>query len=105
MHAAWIRSARGIVQDLEDVRMKSKTLALLVTKPGCPECAEFENERMYQAEQEASFRGATLVGWHCDTLAATDAARKAGVTDLPALVIVPPSGDLQVLDMSSSRSR
>ena len=104
MDGSWVRAVEATRPDtLNDMRLTSCHVVLLVTAPGCANCAAFETERWDRAEEKvlSEFRGARLTQWHCSTEERKALAVKAGVTDVPALLVLPPlssSEEVRVVD-------
>lgn len=94
MWPAQIRAALAVPpRSLEELRPQRGTVALRVTAPGCPACARFEVED--RADFEAQL-GLPVVEWNCTCASHRRAALAAGVHDVPAYVILPSRGAMQV---------
>ena len=113
MQEAWVRACRNTpTASFEEVRLPDAPLALLVTAPGCADCAAFETERMDAAERRlaAEYRGVhALHLWPCDTDGSRACAQTSGVDDVPAIVVLPPLHDrtasVRVLDAKTFASQ
>ena len=100
MDAALQRCYRAVPPaHLRDLAPARGVLALRCTRTGCIACADFETDGRIAYEERlrgAETRGVTIRRWNCDVPELRDLARAAGVTDLPAYVLVRPSGDVTV---------
>ena len=103
MYEAWIRAADAVgMRDLSELKLRTATLALLVTSPGCEACAKVETEEWDRLCRSCERRGAPLVQWKCTGENERNAALNAGVDDVPAIVLIT-KDSMQVFDAESFR--
>ena len=91
MWTALVRAHRTVpVESSEELRREKRTVAVLVTRPGCAGCETFESSGdMYRASQAlARHDVGPLLHWSCSDAASTDAAERMGVDDIPAIVVL-----------------
>jgi hypothetical protein len=87
MEAARWRAVLATIRSLEEVRPRKggRPVALRCTMPGCSACAAFEAERRDDFEKRLG--DCLILEWMC-TQRRADLAMQAGVTDVPAYILL-----------------
>ena len=95
MEEAFFRSMRAVVpKSLDELRLPRKDVVLYVSVPGCEMCRAFQSRR---AAYERSKGWKNVLDWSGTHYRRRALALEAGVTDLPAYIVVPPHGPVRCL--------
>lgn len=77
------------LKELRPAKPGSKTI-LFCTLPGCPACESFEHRKQeYEARTFPAAERRRILPWNCGEEDKKRVALKAGVSDLPAYVVIP----------------
>ena len=88
---------------LRDLAPSSGSLALRCYQTGCTNCADFDvdGRTTFEERLRREYGASTRIHpWNCAVPHLRDLAREAGVTELPAYVLVSASGDVTVRPVS-----
>ena len=100
MDAALQRCYRAVpLAHVRDLAPSRGVLALRCTKSGCISCADFATDGRIAFEERLRARHPDFVAirpWNCDVTEMRDLALAAGVSQLPAYVLVRASGEVAV---------
>lgn len=99
MDAALTRCLEAVPPtSLDEMKHPSKTVALLCTLSGCASCEDFvaDGQRAYEERMRGAHPDLVIRPWNCDIHQLRSLARSAGVTDLPAYVVLSPDGHISV---------
>lgn len=98
---AWVRSLTTVPpESVADVAPPHSVL-LLCQRPGCVQCSSFESYGRAALEAEMGGRGVRVVDWDCSDARRRALALDAGVTAVPAYVLLTPTGERTVVSLSS----
>lgn len=87
---------------VRDLAPKRGVLALRCSRTGCSACADFETDGRpaFEDRLRADEPHLTIRKWNCDVPEMRELALAAGVTDIPAYVLVRPNGEVTVRPVS-----
>ena len=95
MDVAIGRCYRAVPATLEGLRPRTGAIALRCVLRGCSACKSFDADERAAFEPTLGVRH--VLPWGCDDEARRRIATEAGVTDLPAYVVVPATGPVRVV--------
>ena len=83
---------------VRDLACKRSVLALRCSKTGCISCADFEvdGRSAFEERLRSEYDRIEIRRWNCDVSELRDLAISAGVTDIPAYIIITSSGHVTV---------
>jgi len=91
------------LKHVRDLAPKRGVLALRCVRTGCTACADFETDGRPVFEERLKSEHSSRLNirrWNCDDAEMKDLALAAGVTDIPAYVLISSTGDVEVRHVS-----
>lgn len=100
MDGALHRCYRAVpLKHVRDLAPKRGVLALRCVRTGCTACADFETDGRASFEERLASETSShfnIRRWNCDSPEMRDLALTAGVTDIPAYILISSSGEVEV---------
>ena len=104
MDGALHRCYRAVpLTHVRDLAPKRGVVALRCVRTGCTACADFETDGRIAFEERLKTEHASHLNirrWNCDDTEMRNLALAAGVTDIPAYLLISSSGEVEVRHVS-----
>lgn len=104
MDEALQRCYRAVpLRHVRDLAPTRGVLALRCTRTGCTACADFETDGRLSFEERLKTEHPSHLNvrrWNCDDADMRTLALAAGVTDIPAYLLISPGGHVEVRHVS-----